>query len=681
MTRHLLPRPARVVPGRPLERKLGRLVAATADPHVGAALGRANARLARLGTCAADAELPVVFELARPLPAGAVPALDSDSSYRLVLDEQGVQIDATSRWGALQALATLTQFLSLQDQLHGITIEDAPRFPWRGVLLDPARRFLPLAALKQTIAATSALKLNTLHLHLSDDQGFRFPSRRWPRLSSSEHYSRDELAELVVFAAEHGVRIVPELDVPGHVTAWLTAYPQLGLEGVTPTERFGVHRAALDPTEPLVFQVLADLLDELTDVFPDACIHLGGDEVHPEAWSGSEAIAQFMARSQLDNQRDLQAWFTERLVRMVLDRGRTPVLWDEALHERLAPFGEALIFMCWRGATLRDRVLAQGHRCVVTAGAYLDLNYPARWHYRYDPTAPQKQLLELEDELLTASAFANVADGMRWTHQWRAGQVEPALPGAAERLVLGGQACLWGELVDAPALDQRLWSRLPAVAELWWTPPAERVTATLAERLLLTHTYLEDTGLVALEATLRRRAEGLGINLHWQRLLAWLEPVKWYGRLLGEAALAARIAGTEMPQARPYQVSTALDALVDLLPPESLATRQQFEPLLADDLSSTGLRYLLSQWRDLLSDEPPPVLAAHAEKLAGLLRLLEREVNDGEPVQAWELDGLLVATDDIQLAPAHALYDLLRDREPEAGSSPVQQQDQEQQRG
>ena len=673
VTRHLLPRPARVIPGIPLKLALGRLVAATEDPRLLAGLKRANAQLERLPGGTPSAELPVQLEIEHPVPAAAVPALDSDSSYRLVLDEHGVRIHAANQWGALCALATLTQFLSLQDQLYGITIEDAPRFPWRGVLLDPARRFLPLTALKRTISGMSAMKLNTLHLHLTDDQGIRFPSRRWPRLPSQDHYSRAELEQLVAFAADHGVRVVPELDVPGHVTAWLTAYPRLGLEGTSATRRFGVHRAALNPIEPLVFEVLRDLLDEVIEVFPDACIHLGGDEVHPEAWARSAAIDAFMAEAGLDGPRDLQAWFTERLVRMVLDRGRTPILWDEALHQRLAPFGDQLIFMCWRGATWRDRALAQGHRCVVAAGAYLDLNYPAQWHYRYDPAAPQAELIALEDELLTASAFGNVADGLRWTHQWRAGQVDPLLPGTSEQLVLGGQACLWGELVDDATLDQRLWSRLPALAELWWTPPQERVTESLPERLLLTHSYLEATGLIALESTFRRQAEGLGINLHWQRLLAWLEPVKWYGRLLGEAALAARIAGGEMPQARPYQTTTALDRLVDMLPPESLATRQQFEPLLADDLTATGLRYLLRQWRDLLSDQPPPLLVPHAARLTRLLELLEREVNEGEPVQSQELGGLLDATDDIQLAPAHALHEYLRAREQRQGQKPGQE--------
>ena len=515
MTQHLLPQPAVVStdgdaggPVAPFELK------ERAEPLLLEAVTRLNARLLCLQpelNRAAPVALPLRIALPAPVPEQAVPQLGDDARYRLTLSSNGAEIEAVTVWGALAALETLAQYLAQQPLVRNLQVEDVPRFPWRGVLLDPARRFLPIPVLRQTVAALAALKINVLHLHLTDDQGFRFPSRRWPRLTSAQHYSRAELGELIAFAASHGVRIVPELDMPGHVTSWLLGYPQLGVSPIAESDRFGVHKAALDPLEPLVHAVVEDLLDEVVELFPDQCVHVGGDEVHAASWLEDDALMQRAAGLGITEAATLQARFTARVAEAVLARGRTPVLWDEALHPELERFGERLIIGCWRGATARDRALAAGHRAIVAAGYYLDLNYPAAWHYEYDPGADEAELIAHEDLLQTDPAFQSVAAGLRWTDHWR--DAAASVPSQAG--LLGGQACLWGELVDAAALEQRLFSRLPAIAERLWTPVGNCDVDNLTERLLLCHAYLDDAGLTQLRGDAERPAPR---GRHWPAL-------------------------------------------------------------------------------------------------------------------------------------------------------------------
>ncbi|MEM9741679.1 MAG: family 20 glycosylhydrolase [Pseudomonadota bacterium] len=663
----LLPHPRRVEPGNEVLGVVGRL-----DPlnsyggRLDRAIGRLNARLAQLAGRAQPGRslaLPLRIDLHQSLDTAVDdhPNVVNDERYRLIVTREQVHLEAASTWGAMAALETLAQCASHQGELRSATIQDLPCYPWRGVLLDPARRFLPIAALERTIDAMAAMKLNVLHLHLTDDQGFRFPSLRWPRFVSRPAYDRSELRALIEYAADRGVRIVPELDMPGHVTSWLVAYPALGLEAVEPSARFGVHRGALNPCSDLTYRVVEDLLDEVCALFPDPCIHIGGDEVHPDAWRLHPEVQAFAARENVADMAALQAQFTHRVAQAVLARGRTPVVWDEALHPVLEPLGEQLIVEAWRGATARDRVLAAGHRCVFASGYYLDLNYPARWHYAFDPRAPQRQLIEHEDSLLQQSAFAGVADGMRWTHQWRNGAhggLPPDDPAFAR--LLGGEACLWGELVDDPVLDQRLWSRLPLIAERFWRQGTAD-SDTLYERLLLAHRYLEDVGLISLEADLESQLARLEVPLAWRWLIDWLEPVKWYARLLGADALAARLSGTEMPQARPYDATTALGKLVDVLPPESLATRQSLEPLLANHAQPEALSSLLSGWADLLAaSECPPLLRPYARILGELTRVMRTALDDGSTVDPQALEPLLEPVHDIVVAPVAAVLAQVR---------------------
>ncbi len=527
------------------------------------------------------------------------PYLGMDESYSLTWNAGRVLVRAATTWGGLRACATAYQLLSHAELPSFCRIEDQPRFLWRGLCLDVARHFFPLPTLLQVVEGMALLKMNVLHLHLTDDQAFRFASPGWPALASEQHYSRQQLEQLVAFGSARGIRIVPEIDMPGHVNHWLTAYPEWGLHPVAPTDRFGVHPACLDPTREVVYRALNVLLQDVAEVFPDEYIHLGGDEVSPDWWQQSEAITQFMADNGMASTQDLANYFLQRLVAITQGLGRKPVAWDEVLH----PDMPTCLVQNWRGVTTRDQALQLGQDCLVSAPFYLDLNYPADVHYAFDPSADQQSQILLEDQSLEDVRLQHVAQGMAWTRMWREGAVDLVEPlGGAS--VLGGEACLWSELVDPDTLPTRLWSRLPAVAERLWSSASCRQIDHLYERLegcwetLSPHPYTHQ----------QQRLAGLGLSDRQIFLLSFLEPIKWYGRLLGEEALLARIAGREMPQARPYRVTTPLGRAVDFLAPESWSAH-----VLAKSLKHLGwdaLEPLRSAVRDCPGPWPDDVAPA-----------------------------------------------------------------------
>ena len=261
----------------------------------------------------------------------ASPSVSMDESYCLSLAEGVIALSSNTVWGALRGLATLAQLARHGQLFAGLSIDDNPRFPWRGLLLDVARHFFPVQSLMSVIDGLAALKMNVLHLHLSDDQAFRFPSAAFPKLASDEHYSIDELHGLVRYAADRGVRVIPELDMPGHVTSWLTAYPEWGSEPTTPSLRFGVHQACLNPLNESVYDAIAILLSELAEVFPDDYVHVGGDEVSPAWWLRDPTIATYLEDHGMTTH-DLQNAFLVRVCAMVRKLGKQPIGWDEILH-------------------------------------------------------------------------------------------------------------------------------------------------------------------------------------------------------------------------------------------------------------------------------------------------------------------------------------------------------------
>lgn len=566
----------------------------------------------------------------------APPALHMDESYLLQGDADAIQLRAPTTWGALRALATLAQLIGPEGIPAYIRIEDQPVYPWRGVLIDVARHFIDFDTLLRVLDGMARLKMNVLHLHLSDDQAVRFPSVNYPRLASDAHYTVEQLHHLVAVAADFGIRVVPELDVPGHTNAWLVAYPEWASAPAQPSSRFGVHRPCLNVADDAVKRAVIEIYDELLTVFPDAYVHIGGDEVALDAWSEAPGMQAFHQTLGSSSQADVQNAFTVELVAALNQRGRQVVAWDEVLHPQMP----ALTVQNWRGATTRDQALTKGLPCVVSAPYYLDLFYPADQHY-IDPSRSQAAWLAWEDAQQADPRLKHIAGGIEWTRQWRTGAVSDA-PAPAN--VLGGEACLWAELVDSATLPIRLWSRLPAVAESLWS----------GARADLEDFYARLAKLFAcapfdIHVQLHLRLQNLGLSQQQIELCRWLEPTKWYARLLGHDALQARLNGTEMPQGRPYGTDTALNQVVDFLPPESLAARE-----LVSAPDSTWLR-VAEQWRHANTFVWPSDIAPAMDKLSTLGDLILASKLALTAAQLEAFAEPLGATREYMLAPVFSL--------------------------
>lgn len=462
-------------------------------PMLNAAAARVQADIVR--------QTGQVFDPAKPVPVTvtcAAPAFAADKGegYRLSIAPAGIRIDAQGPAGVLRAFATLRQLVGLSPdpvRLSAATIDDAPRFGWRGVMLDTVRHFLTIPTIKRQIDAMERVKLNVLHLHLSDDQGFRVESRRYPKLTSGnggEFYTQAEIRDLVAYAADRGIRIVPEFDMPAHSRAITEAYPDIGIVGKK--GMLGLSEAALDPASPATYRFIDTLVGEMGALFPDPVFHIGGDEVAKGVWDDSTAVKALMTREKLTDTKAVEIYFARRVHAILRRHGKTMIGWEE-IAERDGVPNDAII-QAWQTSNVTADATAKGYRTVVSAGYYLDLLMPADFHYAIDP-------------LDTASAGfkPEFAAGLRKVNPLLAGFISdamiasprPPLTPDQEKLVLGGEAPLWAEIVTDQLVDARLWPRAAALAERFWSQRSVSDPADMYRRLapvgdLLTVDGLDD---------------------------------------------------------------------------------------------------------------------------------------------------------------------------------------------
>ncbi|MGL5603093.1 MAG: beta-N-acetylhexosaminidase [Silvania sp.] len=316
------------------------------------------------------------------------PKPDSDESYTLTVDASGVNIAANTRFGALRAMETLLQLIQNGPEntsLPWVSIKDAPRFPWRGLLLDSARHFIPLDDIKRQIDGMAAAKLNVLHWHLTDDQGWRFASKRYPKLtqlaSDGLFYTQDQMRDVVRYATARGVRVVPEIDMPGHASAIAVAYPELmSAPGPYEMERhWGVLKPVLDPTKEATWAFASAMIGELAAIFPDPYLHIGGDEVDDSQWKANPAIQQFMRDNKLADSHALQAYFNRKLETILEKNQRQMVGWDEIFHPDLP---KSILIQSWQGQDALGEVAKQGYKGILSTGFYLDQPQYTAYHYR-----------------------------------------------------------------------------------------------------------------------------------------------------------------------------------------------------------------------------------------------------------------------------------------------------------
>jgi len=329
----------------------------------------------------------VIAEAVDPLPLP-----DSDERYQLQVDGDGVLLTAPSRFGAMRGMETVLQLIQNSAQgttIPYITIHDHPRFPWRGVLIDTARHFMPVETLKRQIDGIAAARMNVFHWHLTDDQGWRFASSHYPQLqqkaSDGNYYSQQQMREIVKYATDRGVRVVPELDMPGHASALAVAMPELiSAPGPYRMERgWGVFKPLLDPSNEQVYQVIDTLVGEMAAIFPDPWLHIGGDEVDPTQWNHSPAIQQFMRENDLKDAHAFQAYFNQRVEKILEAHQRQMVGWDEIAHPDLP---RSILIQSWQGQDALSALAKENTRSILSTGFYLDQPQPASYHYRNEVT-------------------------------------------------------------------------------------------------------------------------------------------------------------------------------------------------------------------------------------------------------------------------------------------------------
>ena len=491
-------------------------------------------------------------------------ALGEDESYSLDVTSSSAKLEAPTTLGALHGLQTFLQLVATTTDgfaVPALSIQDKPRFPWRGLLIDVGRHFIPLDVLKRNLDGMAAVKLNVLHWHLSENQGFRVESKKFPKLhemgSDGLFYTQDEIRDLIAYAQERGIRVMPEFDMPGHSTAWFVGYPELAsAPGPYQIERkWGVFDPAMDPTQERTYKFLDDFIGEMAGLFPDQYFHIGGDEVNGKQWDANPKVQEFKRSHGIKNNEDLQAYFNKRVQEIVSKHGKTMVGWDEILRPELP---KNIVIQSWRGQESLAAAAKQGYRGLLSHGYYVDLMWSAERHYSFDPLGGPGANLTPEEK----------------------------------QRVLGGEACMWGEYVSPENIDSRIWPRTAAIAERLWSPQEVRDVNSMYQRMEKVSRKLDWLGLTHNSgyAPMLRRMAGSD-NISALRALAdVVEPVKDYSR--GELAAA------EPTSADP------LNRLVDAARPESPAARKfagQVDQLLsgkADADAKAQIRSLLILWRD-----------------------------------------------------------------------------------
>lgn len=359
--------------------------------HTEPRLDRAVERLRSRLPAAAAKSGPARLEIEVGVAADDADPTWIDESYALDVTPEGARLRAVTPVGAIHGLQTFLQLVETDrdgPRVPAARIRDAPRFRWRGLMIDVCRHWIPKDVILRNLDAMEAAKLNVLHLHLTEDQAFRVESRVRPRLhevgSGGDFLSQDDLREIVSYAHDRGIRVVPEFDLPGHSLSWLEAYPELAIdEGpwARPT-RFGIHPVALDPTRDEVYEFLDAFLGEMAGIFPDPYVHVGGDEANPERWDASPAVRAYMREHGLEDHRALQAHFNARLHAILASHGKRMVGWEEIRHPDLP---RDAIVQAWLTPGSVAESVRDGYETVLSQGYYLDHKLPASTHYEVDP--------------------------------------------------------------------------------------------------------------------------------------------------------------------------------------------------------------------------------------------------------------------------------------------------------
>lgn len=412
--------------------------------------------------------------------------------YELKITPNKIHITGNDEKGLFYGLQSFIQLLQHQPLSNGSvslpcqTITDQPRFGYRGIMLDAGRYFQPVSYIKELLDIMAAYKFNTFHWHLTEDQGWRVEIEKYPKLMSKAawrsetvvghlnqkpriydgtrhggYYTKADIREIVAYAAERKIMVIPEIEMPGHATAAVAAYPELGCTGKileVPTE-WGVKEDVYCPSEA-TFKFLEDVLTEIIPLFPSPYIHIGGDECPKKQWKESDLAQSVMRREGLKNEDELQSYFIRRMEGFLKTKGKKLIGWDEILEGGLAP--DATV-MSWRGIKGGIEAAHQGHDVIMSPNTFCYLDY-------YQSDAPGEPLA-IGGKLTVEKVYSF-------------DPIPDELPAETHKHILGGQGNIWTEYIATlPKLRYMAYSRMLALSEVLWTPMAKKAFLPFALRL------------------------------------------------------------------------------------------------------------------------------------------------------------------------------------------------------
>ena len=492
-----------------------------------------------------------------------VQKLGEDESYELSVTDSAARLTAPTSLGILRGLQTFLQLVTITPTgfaVPAVAIKDQPRFPWRGTLIDVSRHFIPIDVLKRNLDGMAAVKLNVLHWHLSDDQGFRAESKIFPKLtgmgSDGVYYTQEEIRDLIAYAHDRGIRVLPEFDIPGHSRSWFLGYPELSSGSGPYTLEGGAIDPIMDPTRESTYKFLEKFIAEMAKLFPDAYFHIGGDEVDGKQWSATPNIQAFIHAHGMKNNQDLQAYFNQRLQKILAKNHKIMVGWDEILHPDLP---KTIVVQSWRGQKSLAAAAQQGYGGLLSFGYYLDLMWPASRHYAVDPMSDAAATLTPEEK----------------------------------GRILGGESCQWAEWVSPENIDSHIWPRNAVIAERLWSPQNVTDVASMYTRLNAVSLDLEMLGLTHRSARMHmlHRMAGTADITALRNLADVVEPVKDYNRWDDSKG--------------PIDFHAPLTRMIDAVYPES-DTARHFSDLVQtyvqsgykDQVAEGQIRLWLTSWRD-----------------------------------------------------------------------------------
>ncbi len=553
----------------------------------------------------------LLIEVSRPAELN----LYEDESYKLFSDEKQVKIIANTDLGAIRGLETLQQLLSTDNDGYyfpGVEISDAPRFPWRGLLLDITLHWMPMDVVLRTLDGMAAVKMNVLHLHLTEDQMFGIESKVYPRLhevgAEGNYFTQEDIKRIIAYADQRGIRVVPEFDVPGHCTSWLKAYPELAsVKRDYELQRYyGVFDPSLDVTKDYTYVFLDSLFTEMAALFPDEYFHIGGDENTGVDWGLNPDIKAYMEKKGMKTYRELETEFMQRLLPILQKNKKKMMGWDEILRPGVP---HDIMIQSWRGTKSLVEAAKNGYTGLLSTGYYIDLIQPTDFHYLVDPVPANTDLTPEQ-----------------------------------QKFIVGGEATMWTEHVTPETVDSRIWPRTAAIAERLWSASTVTDVDDMYRRLDYISLLLEGLGSTHIrnKGVLMRRLANSYDTKALEVLVDVIEPLKIYERNPGDTM---------------YTVFSPYTKIADVATPDQKVAREFRKDVSAyciskNDLLKDNILEHLYLWKNnhvkfMELVKKSPVLAEAAGLSENLAKIANTGIeaigymnNNASPPTGWKSKGM-----------------------------------------